>query len=50
MPACYFTSRTFWPKPEHWGHFILLGALGIWGAQLLSSLSIKNLTALNYGE
>ena len=50
MPACYFTSRTFWPKSEHWGQFILLGGLGVWGAQLLSSLAIKNLTALNYGE
>lgn len=41
-------TRRFLPRPEHLGHFILLGALMIWGVQLLSALALQHLTANTY--
>lgn len=42
-------ERQVWPKPEHSGYVTALGFLGVWGAQLLSSLAISNLSATLYG-
>ena len=41
--------RFLWPRREHAGHFLLLGFLGVWGGQLLGSISISFLSASLYG-
>jgi drug/metabolite transporter (DMT)-like permease len=41
-------TRRFLPRSEHLGHFILLGALMIWGVQLLSALALQHLSANTY--
>ena len=53
LPSLYFESRyaspRLLPRAEHFGHFFLLGILGVWGSQLMSALSIANLSAPIYG-
>ena len=38
-----------WPRAEHVGHFVLLAVTGVWGSQLMSALTIANLSAPIYG-
>ena len=38
-----------WPRREHVAYFVLLGLLGVWGGQLLGSISISYLSASLYG-
>jgi len=51
----YYTSKAshrpmrLLPKQEHTFYFILLGIQGVWGSQLMSALTISNLSAPIYG-
>jgi hypothetical protein len=38
----------FWPDAEDMGLFVALGAMMIYGVQLLSALALKHVTPLNY--
>ena len=54
LPTLYFESRAqasprLLPRAEHLGQLLLLGILGVWGSQLMSALSIANLSAPIYG-
>ena len=42
-------ARRFWPRQEHWGLIIALGVLGVFGAQLLGSISLSFLSSATYG-
>ena len=50
LPALYFSHASrLLPRFEHLGHFLLLGVFGVWGSQLMSALTIANLSAPIYG-
>jgi drug/metabolite transporter (DMT)-like permease len=40
------TQGRFWPKREHIGDFVLIGACGVWAGQLLGAIAIKNIGAV----
>lgn len=55
LPAAWFTTqrntaprRRFWPKREDLGDFVVLGAVMVYGVQMLSALAISRLSPINY--